>query len=82
VCSTGFAAVKMVTRSNRYVKLKRMKSGVHFSTLLQKQILQKHPKFWSPTEKLIKSPVKKSDTSTSLTVKPTNELILTIKSML
>jgi hypothetical protein len=82
VCSTGFAAVKMVTRSNRYVKLKGMKSGVHFSTLLQKQILQKHPKCWSPTEKLIKSPVKKSDTSTSLKVKPTTKSILTIKSRL
>jgi len=82
VCSTGFAAVKMVTRSNSYVKLKTMKSGVHFLILLQKQILQKHPKCWSPTGKLIKSPVKKSDTSTLLTVKPTTESILTIKSRL
>jgi hypothetical protein len=74
VCSTGFAAVKMVTRSNRYVKLKTMKSGVHFSTFLQKQILQKHPKCWPPTGKLIKSPVKTSDTSTSLRSKTYHQI--------
>ena len=58
-----------------------MKSGVHFSMpLLHKQTLQKYPKCRSPIEKLTKTPVRESDTSTPLTVKPTTESLLIVKS--